>query len=389
MSELKLSDSASLHYEVHGEQGPWLVLVSGIGGHGAFWTEQVRHFSSSYRVVIHDQRGHGQSTGGGADSGIAQASSDVLKLLDELGADRVFLVGHSMGGLIVQQFALDHGDRVEGLVIGGSGAAADDYTRLILGFRQRILEKLGPADFCRLQTLLTVGAAAHTTPIEHILAMEERSLQSLPANDVLLARLASIAAFNRTNELGSPDYTSIIDERAFKRLVAALEEAREAGATIVQLLPGDPIDFKSRKIAPHIVYDLPKDCALAQREIFGPILPLRSYKDLKQVVEIINSGDRPLAIYPFSHNRSQVKMLIERTMSGGVSVNETLFHVAQHDMPFGGIGESGMGHYHGKEGFLTFSKLRPVFYQARISGLHFVRPPYGRFTNLLLRFLLR
>ncbi|MFJ4374788.1 alpha/beta fold hydrolase [Pseudomonas japonica] len=201
MPELKLSDSASLHYEVYGEQGPWLVLVSGIGGHGAFWVEQVRHFSSFCRVVIHDHRGHGQSTGGGPDSGVAQASSDVLRLLDSLGADRVVLVGHSMGGLIVQQFALDHADRVQGLVIGGSGAAADDYTRLVLGFRQRVLEKLGQADFCRLQTLLTVGTAAHTVPIKEILASEERSLQGLPVNDVLLARLASIATFDRSSEL--------------------------------------------------------------------------------------------------------------------------------------------------------------------------------------------
>lgn len=232
MPELKLSDSASLHYEVHGEQGPWLVLVSGIGGHGAFWAEQVRHFSASCRVVIHDQRGHGQSTGGGADSGIAQASSDVLRLLDSLGAERVLLVGHSMGGMIVQQFALDHADRVEGLVIGGSGAAADDYTRLVLGFRQRVLEKLGPADFCRLQTLLTVGAAAHTAPIGAILASEERSLQGLPANDVLLARMASIAAFDRSNELARLEMPALV--------VSAEDDVQatpEAGRRLAELIP--------------------------------------------------------------------------------------------------------------------------------------------------------
>ena len=103
----------------------------------------------------------------------------------------------------------------------------------------------------------------------------------------------------------------------------------------------------------------------------------------------INAGPRPLAIYPFSDDGNTVQMLLDRVMSGGVSVNDALFHVGQHDLPFGGVGDSGMGHYHGQEGFQTFSKLRPVFYQARFSALSFLRPPYGKFADWVLVFLTR
>ena len=142
-------------------------------------------------------------------------------------------------------------------------------------------------------------------------------------------------------------------------------------------------------MAPHIVFNLTPDMLLSTREIFGPILPLRPYDRLEEVVASINAGPRPLAIYPFSHGRARVQELLDRVMSGGVSVNDAVFHVAQHDLPFGGVGDSGMGHYHGWEGFQTFSKLRPVFYQAPISGLKFLGPPYGRFANALLAFLTR
>ena len=102
------------------------------------------------------------------------------------------------------------------------------------------------------------------------------------------------------------------------------------------------------------------------REIFGPILPVVAYDTLDEVIERINSGPRPLALYPFSHDRARIDRLLTHVMSGGVSINDALFHVGQHDLPFGGIGESGMGHYHGREGFQTFSKLRPIFHQARL-----------------------
>ena len=216
--------------------------------------------------------------------------------------------------------------------------------------------------------------------------------------DHLWMPAAKIAAFvqaaqaivpARYPNLASPDYTSIIDQRSYDRLLAALDDARERGARVVQLVPGPAFDPVTRKIAPHIVLDAPPDSILWQREIFGPILPIRGYTRLDEVVTAVNAGPRPLAIYPFSHDAGTVQMLLDHIMSGGVSVNDALFHVGQHDLPFGGVGESGMGHYHGKEGFDTFSKLRPVFYQARFSSLKYLMPPYGKFADRLLAFLTR
>jgi coniferyl-aldehyde dehydrogenase len=106
-------------------------------------------------------------------------------------------------------------------------------------------------------------------------------------------------------------------------------------------------------------------------------------------VAAVNAGDRPLAIYPFSKDSRVVQHLLDHVMSGGVSVNDALFHVAQHDLPFGGVGPSGMGHYHGREGFETFSKMRPVFHQAPISALKWIGPPYGRFADMMLKFLIK
>ncbi len=187
--------------------------------------------------------------------------------------------------------------------------------------------------------------------------------------------------------LASPDFTSIIDDRSFARLTAALEAAEAGGATLVQLIPGPRWDAASRKIAPHLVLNAPADSALLTREIFGPILPIIEYSSLEEPIRAINSGARPLAIYPFSNDDQTIQTLLERVMSGGVSVNDGLFHVAQHDLPFGGVGESGMGHYHGFEGFVTFSKMRPVFYQASFSALRFMWPPYGKFATKYLDFL--
>jgi coniferyl-aldehyde dehydrogenase len=193
----------------------------------------------------------------------------------------------------------------------------------------------------------------------------------------------------RYTELSSPDYTAIIDSRAFERLTRSIDEARARGAQVIQLLPGPAWDAVTRKIAPHLVLDPPPDCQLMQREIFGPVLPVLGYHDIEEAVAFINARPRPLAFYPFSRQRGRIRHLVERVMSGGVTVNDALWHVAQHDLPFGGVGASGTGHYHGRDGFLTFSKLRPVFYQGPVSTMRLLWPPFGRLTDWVIRFLSR
>jgi len=214
--------------------------------------------------------------------------------------------------------------------------------------------------------------------------------------DYVFIPKAKIAAFVEMSKqivtaryptLDTPDYTSIIDDRAFDRITAAMDEAQQRGATLIQLVPGKKWDAATRKIAPHIVLNAPDDCALRTREIFGPILPVIEYTSIEEPIHTINNRPRPLALYPFSNNKKLISTLLERVISGGVSVNDGLFHVGQHDLPFGGIGESGMGHYHGYEGFVTFSKMRPVFYQAPFSAVKFLWPPYGKFATKYLDFL--
>lgn len=203
-------------------------------------------------------------------------------------------------------------------------------------------------------------------------------------------QLAREIVAQRYPALDTPDYTSIIDAKAYARLKNAMDEAQARGAQLITLIPGPAFDETKRRIAPHLLLNAPADCELMLREIFGPILPVIAYDDLEtEVIQRVNAGPRPLALYPFTNSRARQGELLTRIMSGGVSINDALFHVAQDELPFGGVGASGMGHYHGFEGFLTFSKLRPVFIQARFSTAALLAPPYGKLANRLLKFLLR
>jgi coniferyl-aldehyde dehydrogenase len=185
------------------------------------------------------------------------------------------------------------------------------------------------------------------------------------------------------------DYTSVIDDRSVTRLADTLEDAREKGATIVNLSGEQQINFETRKFPMHLVLDTTDDMTIRHRETFGPLLKVITYREHEDVIEHINKYDRPLALYPFTNNRALQDLYIERVMSGGVTVNDALFHVAQHDIPFGGVGPSGMGHYHGREGFETFSKLRPVYYQPGFSVMKYLRPPYGSFATRVFNLLVK
>ncbi|MBS0580900.1 MAG: coniferyl aldehyde dehydrogenase [Proteobacteria bacterium] len=233
----------------------------------------------------------------------------------------------------------------------------------------------------RILFVKLMNAGQICTTVDYLLAPQGRI-------DEFVAAAREIAV-QRYPELASPDFTSIIDAKSFARITRALEEARSRGATLVQLVPGKPWDEASRKISPHLVLNAPQDCELLQREIFGPVLPVIGYRELAEAVSFINARPRPLAFYPFSRSRRTVAALLQAVMSGGVAVNDALWHVGQHDLPFGGVGASGMGHYHGRDGFLTFSKLRPVFYQAPVSGMRMLWPPFGALADRVLDFLTR
>ncbi|MBK3394681.1 MULTISPECIES: coniferyl aldehyde dehydrogenase [Psychrobacter] len=182
------------------------------------------------------------------------------------------------------------------------------------------------------------------------------------------------------------DYTSIIDDRAFQRLCHCVEVAENKGATVINL-NNQQADSSARKFPLTLIFDSTDEMEIDTRETFGPILMVKTYLQPEEVVTYIAQRDRPLAFYPFSQDKALVNFYINNVMSGGVSVNDALFHVGQHDLPFGGVGASGMGHYHGYEGFLNFSKMRPVFYQASFSSLKFLAPPYGNFADRVLKFL--
>jgi len=204
--------------------------------------------------------------------------------------------------------------------------------------------------------------------------------------DFLAACRKSASEFYPTLQ-SNPDYTSIVDSRHFDRLRSYVDEALGKGATI-HALHEDETSAERRRFSPVALTGVTDDMRVMQDEIFGPILPVIPYSSLTEAIRYIRQRARPLALYYFGSGEDRDRILRE-TISGGVTVNNTLFHVAQEDLPFGGIGPSGIGAYHGVEGFRTFSKAKPVYYDNRLSGSVLLRPPYGRLFRLVTRLLYR
>ena len=172
----------------------------------------------------------------------------------------------------------------------------------------------------------------------------------------------------------NPDYTAIINERQLARLERLQADATLKGARLVPLYE----QGQGRRMPHTLVLQVSDDMQIMQDEIFGPLLPVVTYTHLDQALAYINARPRPLALYYFGYNKAEQQRVIQHTHSGGVSINETLLHVAIDDLPFGGVGHSGMGHYHGHEGFLTFSKAKGVLVKQRWNSSLMIYPPYGR-----------
>ena len=184
---------------------------------------------------------------------------------------------------------------------------------------------------------------------------------------------------------GNADYTTIISPRHFDRLVRLVEEARERGAEVVEL--AGPHDPELRVFSPVAVVGAPDDAGVMAEEIFGPILPIVPYDTLDEAIAYINLRDRPLALYWFGSDKAAEARVLSGTIAGGVTVNDTILHLAHDDLPFGGVGASGYGAYHGEAGFLALSKEKPVLRQSALSGVSLLYPPYGRLATWMLKLL--
>lgn len=189
--------------------------------------------------------------------------------------------------------------------------------------------------------------------------------------------------------LDSPDYGSIINGAQYERLTAWLAEAKQAGAE-VHPCASPARDDGTRRLVPHLLTEVPGHCQLMQQEIFGPLLPLVPYDSIEEAIAYVAARPRPLALYLMSLDPALQHRLIRETHAGGMAINECLFQVAADDAPFGGIGPSGMGHYHGHEGFLTFSKAKTVLRRGRFSTGSLIHPPYRRwYQRLMMALFLR
>ena len=187
---------------------------------------------------------------------------------------------------------------------------------------------------------------------------------------------------------GNPDYAAIISPRHHERLQAMLAAAEQGGATL-QLIDTGRAPTAHRQMAPVLAFNVPLDAKLMQEEIFGPILPVLPYETLKEAIEYINARPRPLALYWFGTDTAARDKVLAQTVSGGVTVNDTLMHIAHENLPFGGIGESGWGSYHGESGFLRLTMQKPVLVQSKWARGDLFYPPYGKRFDQVMGLLKR
>lgn len=218
--------------------------------------------------------------------------------------------------------------------------------------------------------------------------------------DYILVPRTKVSAFanafvQATNALyptlkGNADYTSIITDRQHARLLDNLKDAEAKGAAITTINPKNENFEGTRKMAMHVLTNVTEDMRVMQEEIFGPILPVVPYDTLDEAIAFVNARPRPLALYYFDWDKARGEHVLASTHSGGVCLNDVMTHVAVDDMPFGGVGPSGMGHYHGKEGFLNFSKAKGVVKKGRFNPSSFIQAPWGnRLYNAYLAFQYR
>lgn len=318
--------------------------------------------------------------------------------------------GTCFGQRVAQAFAADEFAVVNGDANVAAGFSALPFDHLLFTGSTAVGRKVMAAAAANLTPVtLELGGKSPAViapeyPLEHavariLLGKLLNAGQTCIAPDYVLLRRAEVERFvdlarararrMYPRGLGDRDYASVVNGRQFGRLSAYLDEACAAGARIEALFDGEARDDARHRLAPVLVVDPPLDLALMREEIFGPILPLIPYDSVDEALRFVAERPRPLALYWFDRDRARSDAMLRATHAGGVTINDVLLHVAQDSMPFGGIGPSGMGQYHGRWGFETFSKLKPVFRQSRLNLLGLFGPPYRPLARRLTQWMKR
>src|SRR5690606_12976544 len=210
------------------------------------------------------------------------------------------------------------------------------------------------------------------------------------SRDALVDALRAEVQARYPDLAASPDYTRIASDGHHARRRGLVDDARARGLQVLALAARAPeVAARERILAPTLVLAPGEDAGLMQEEIFGPVLPVIAYDSLDEAIAFVRRRERPLALYPYSHDRATVEAILGALLAGGVTVNDRLLHLAAHGLPFGGVGASGMGAYHGRAGFDAMTKAMPVLWQRRLAASDLLRPPYAGFADRLVRLLAR
>jgi len=321
------------------------------------------------------------------------------------------LTSAELAALFAKYFSEDEVTAVQGDAAAGAAFSSLPFGHLLFTGAGRIgREVMRAAAESLTPVTLELGGkspviVAPQYPLEHaaervMLGKCMNAGQTCVAPDYLLvprgSEAAALEALRAATDRLYPDmpfnkdYAHVVSERHFQRLGAMLDEARARGAEIVALSSSmSQPDAARRRFPPLAVVNPPEELKLMREEIFGPLLPVIGYERIEEAVAFVNARERPLALYLFDRDAARVGRVLRQTLSGGVTVNDVFLHVAEESLPFGGVGASGMGAYHGRAGFETFSKLRPVFLQSRWATTWMLNPPYGGRFDRLLRWMLR
>ena len=262
-------------------------------------------------------------------------------------------------------------------------AAANNLTPVTLELGGKSPAIIGKnADIARAAGRITMGKMLNAGQI----CLAPDYVFAPPAQlDEIVGGIKTAAAEMYPTLLANPDYTSVINERHHVRLASYLDDARAKGAEVIEVNPGGEnfAGANVNKMPLYIIRNATDDMRVMQEEIFGPILPVQGYNKIDDAIDYINAHGRPLGLYYFGADETEQRQILDRTISGGVTLNDVMFHAGMDDLPFGGVGPSGMGSYHGIDGFRTFSHAKAVYKQGRIdlAKLSGMRPPYGKATH--------